>query len=251
MGQNYADPATTYATFTYKNFASNPLFGDAGPIADDVVQGQVGDCYYLASLAAIAKTDPSVIQQSVVDLGDGTYAVQFVKGGSKVFVRVDADLATWNGGNTPVYAGFGKQGSMWVAIMEKAYAYFRTTTLSYASLDSGWMSETSSALGVSSRSRYSATSAQTLLDQIAADLGDGKAVTYATTTVNGGAPLVGYHAYTVDAVIYDNNGVATSLRLRNPWGVDGVGNDGTNDGYVTITASQALSNLLGYTAANV
>jgi hypothetical protein len=33
--------------------------------------------------------------------------------------------------------------------------------------------------------------------------------------------------------------------------VDGVGTDGANDGYVTITASQALSNLLGYTAANV
>jgi hypothetical protein len=89
------------------------------------------------------------------------------------------------------------------------------------------------------------------MDLIATDVGSGKAVTYATSTITGGAPLVGYHAYTVDAVIYDSNGVATSIRLRNPWGVDGAGSDGANDGYVTLTASQALANMLGYTAANV
>ena len=64
-------------------------------------------------------------------------------------------------------------------------------------------------------------------------------------------PLIGFHAYTVEAVNYDSAGVATSLRLRNPWGVDGAGSDGANDGYVTVTAAQALSCFLGFTSASV
>ena len=247
VGQNFADPATTYA---YRSFASNPLFSEAGPIADDITQGNVGDCYYLASLAAIAETDPSRIRQSVVDLGDGTFAVQFVKGGSKVYVRVDADLPSWNSSSL-VYAKLGKQGSLWVPIMEKAYAYFRTSNVTYASLESGWMSEASSALGIGSQSTYAAASGRALLDLIAAELSQGKAVTYAAGTIVNGAPLIGFHAYSVEAVNYDSNGVATSLRLRNPWGVDGVGSDGANDGYVTVTATQALSCFLGFTSANV
>jgi hypothetical protein len=251
LGQNYADPATHYASFTYKTFAGRPLFGDAGPLATDVAQGQVGDCYYLAVLAAIADTDPSQIRQSVVDLGDGTYAVQFVKGGSKVYVRVDADLPTYSGSNTLAYAKLGAQGSMWVAVMEKAYAYVRTPAIAYASLDSGWMGEANSILGIANRSTYSAYSAMTLMQAIASDLASGKAVTYAVGNVNG-APLIGWHAYSVEAVYFDANGVPVSMKLRNPWGYDGAGSDGnTADGYVTITSAQAYANLLGYTAATV
>ena len=249
LGQNYADPASPYAT---RNFAGRPLFADAGPTAADVNQGSVGDCYYLAALAAIADTDASHIRQSVVDLGDGTYAVRFVNPDeTTVYIRVDADLPTYNGGTNPVYADFGKQGSMWVAIMEKAFAYFRTTEFTYASLSSGWMDEASDALGIASRSRYSATSGQTLLETIAAELGAGKAVTYAAGVIVDGAPLVGYHAYSVEAVGYDANGVVSTLVLRNPWGVDGAGYDGLNDGYVTVTAAQAHACLLGITAAVV
>jgi hypothetical protein len=178
--------------------------------------------------------------------------VQFVKGGSKVYVRVDADLPTYGGGSTPAYAKFGAQGSMWVAVMEKAYAYVRKPEVSYLSLDSGWMSEANSILGLSNRSTYYPSSAATLLQSITADLAAGKAVTYAVGDVTDGAPLIGWHAYSVEAVNVDANGNPVSLKLRNPWGYDGNGNDGnTSDGYVTITAAQAYSNLLGYTAATV
>jgi hypothetical protein len=249
LGQNYTDPSSSYA---YRSFAGKPLFGDAGPVADDVAQGQVGDCYYLASLAAFAKTNPNVIRQAVVDLGDGTYAVRFQSNGGTTFVRVDADLPTYGGGTTPAYAKFGKQGSMWVAVMEKAFAYVRTSTLSYASLDSGWMSEASNLLGLRGRSTYSASGGQSLLDLIATELNAGKAVTYAAGTVSGDAPLIGSHAYTVDSIQRDSNGVAVSMRLRNPWGFDGAGNDGnTGDGYVTVTGAQALACLLGFTSATV
>lgn len=251
LGQNYADPTTTSANYQYRSFAGNPLFADAGPVASDVSQGAVGDCYFLATLAAIADVNPAQIRQSVVDLGDGTYAVQFERGSATVYVRVDADLPTWHGGGSLVYADLGAQGSMWVAVMEKAFAYFRTGIASYAELDRGWMAEASTVLGLSSTSRYTRPAQQTLMNLVASELAAGKAVTYASGTVVNGAPLVSSHAYNVVSVGYNASGVATTLRLRNPWGVDGVGGDGVNDGYVTITAAQAFACFLAVTAAVV
>ena len=251
VGQNYADPSTTSAYATYRSFAGRPLFGDAGPVAEDVNQGAIGNCYYLATLAAVARLDPGRIRQSVVDLGDGTYAVQFDRDGDKVYVRVDADLPAWGGGDSLAYAGFGAQGSMWVAVMEKAFSYFRTRELSYGSQSWGWMSEGADALGIASRSRFSATSGQNLLQSLASELTSGKAVTYAAGEVGAGAPLIAYHAYTAVSVGYDSQGNPSTLLLLNPWGVDGAGSDGSNDGYVTVTAAQALASLLGFTAASV
>ena len=101
----------------YKNFATNPLFSDGGPSEDDIQQGYVGDCWYLSSLSSVAKVNPDRIRQSVVDLGDGTFAVQFFRNGQAVFERVDADFATWYG--QMAYANTGKGGSLWVAVMER------------------------------------------------------------------------------------------------------------------------------------
>src|SRR5206468_686855 len=85
-GQKLADPKLTDSGMTYKNFAGATLFSDAGPSKDDVNQGYIGDCWFLSSLASVAKVDANKIQQSVVDLGDGTFAVQFNRGGKNVFV---------------------------------------------------------------------------------------------------------------------------------------------------------------------
>jgi hypothetical protein len=140
---------------------------------------------------------------------------------------------------------------MWVAVMEKAFTYFRTSTCSYAAIESGWMSEAATALGLASKSAYSSAAGETLLNAMSTDLGNGKAVTYAAGNVAAGAPLVSYHAYQVVSVNFDQSGKAASLTLRNPWGVDGAGNDGNNDAYVTITAAQAQGSFLGWTAATV
>src|SRR5205085_4339148 len=102
---------------------SHPLFASDGPKEDDIRQGKVGDCYFLSVLSSVAKIDPWRVRQSVLDLGDGTYAVQFNRDGRKVFIRVDADLPTWADGSL-AYAHLGSQGSLWVAILEKAFVSF-------------------------------------------------------------------------------------------------------------------------------
>jgi hypothetical protein len=52
-------------------------------------------------------------------------------------------------------------------------------------------------------------------------------------------------------VIADAAGTLKSLVLRNPWGMDGAGSDGRNDGYVTLTAAQAYASWWGLMWANV
>ncbi|HYE21235.1 MAG TPA: C2 family cysteine protease [Tepidisphaeraceae bacterium] len=249
-GDNLADPLVTKGV-TYTNFSKNPLFGAAGPTADDIAQGYVGDCWYLASLSAIAKANPNAIRQSVVELGDGTYAVQFANAnGTKAFVRVDGDLPT--NGYGMEYADLGKNNSVWVAIMEKAYATFREqgAVANYANLDGGWMDEAFADLGMPSFSKWSSSNADELLNWLAAELDAGRAVTLAINTAKNGAPVIGCHAYSVAAVETSSNGTRT-LVLRNPWGIDGAGNDGKNDGYVRLNATQALNSTWAAISAKV
>jgi hypothetical protein len=243
-GQNLVDPALANGVTRYANFSTRPLFADAGPTADDVRQGYLGDCYYLATLGSVAAVKPAKIEQSVVELGDGTYAVQFKRNGHDIFVRVDGDLPTSANGQL-AYAGLGADDSVWVAIMEKAFAYIRTTVASYSAIEAGWMTETTKLLGLSSTSNYTMASASALMSKITQQLASGRAVTYATKPSVADI-LVGSHAYQVVSV------TAMTVRLRNPWGTDGYSvKDTDNDGYVTLTAAQAFTALAGMTAAVV
>jgi hypothetical protein len=132
--------------------------------------------------------------------------------------------------------------------MEKAYACFRFGSLaSYMDLDGGWMSEAFDALGYTSHAIWRADNAQDLLSQMADELQQGKAVTVAILNPARNSPLIGSHAY--DVVSADTT--AGTLVLRNPWGIDGVGNDGHDDGYVTVTADQMYASYWGVISANV
>lgn len=255
---NLVDPITTVGsgtstvTYGYKNFADKPLFNNGTPIADDVRQGNVGDCYFMAPLSAIAKANPNRIKQSVVDLGDGTFAVQLRRDGVSKFVRVDADLPV-NSSGSPVFAKFNNAGaSMWVPIMEKAWAFFRNSTGTYQGAASGRPFEAFKTLGLS-YSTYDPyswfnDSASEFGDKVSSLLSSGKAVTLCTD--GGASALVKSHCYVVDHV-NRVNGSISSITLRNPWGTDGVSADSVNDGYITLSLSQALGSTQAIEYASV
>src|SRR5207237_815531 len=57
--------------------------------------------------------------------------------------------------------------------------------------------------------------------------------------------VVGSHAYTIVSVAADG-----TVRLYNPWGVDGYKSvDGKNDGYVTVSWTAFKKNYFGYWTA--
>lgn len=238
-GDSIADP-TAKSGHVFKQFSNRPLFAAAGPSMDDVRQGALGDCYLLAGLAAIAKDNPLALRQNVVDFHDGTYGIQL---GGK-FYREDADLAVYSSSSTnPAYAQLGRESSLWVALVEKAFAHYRTTARTFASIEGGWSIEINRALGSVTAGQASISSygsATNLANSLATRLSRGEAVTIGFLS-GSGANLVTGHMYTVARVVRDGSNNITGVVLRNPWGVDGGGNsDGANDGYVTVTPAQLM-----------
>ena len=105
---------------------SGSLFGANGPSYLDVQQGNVGDCWLMASLAEVAARDP----QDIVNMftADGTtvengaavslYKVRFFNSdGVAEYVTVDTELPSGGG-----YYDQAANGVLWAALAEKAYA---------------------------------------------------------------------------------------------------------------------------------
>jgi hypothetical protein len=211
-GQDIVDPVADYA---YRSYASSPLFVD-GPEYNDIRQGAVGDCYFMASLASLAQTDPMALRQMVAPMGDGTYAVRFYGArGKETYVRVDASLPAY--GSTPAYARLTPDGEIWVAVAEKAYAQFRYGENSYASLIGGWMEPVYYAVtGAATGSIY--TTIANIAGIMADYLGAGHALTAASRQSPPG-PAVANHAYMIQSV--ETAGDQTEVTVYNPWGYDG------------------------------
>jgi hypothetical protein len=225
----------------YQSFSSDPIFASTGPSANDIFQGNSGDCYFLSVLSSVAKVDPARITSSILDLGDGTVIVALDKNGKQVFVHEDEQLPV-NVDGSLAYAGLGTQNCTWVALMEKAFCYTRTNVVSYDSINAGWMDEVYEALGANPTSTYSEPNAAALDSLITKDLSAGLSVTYATTATVSNPDLVADHAYTVISA------TANTITLRNPWGCDANGN---GNGYITISTTEAFADLTGVVSAAV
>lgn len=234
-GQDFQDPRFDSQARAYRNFANVPLTV-GGFEYDDVEQGAVGDCYLLASLSALAQSDPGILNQSITSLGDGTFAVRFYRNGQAVYVRVDADLPVTSGSNL-AYASLGPDGELWVAIMEKAYAHFRYGSNSYASISGGWMADVfAEVANASSSYRSTGGSASSLFNYFQSHLNAGHAVTLGSNW-NASGPIVGSHAYMVESVTSTEQG--QFVTIFNPWGVDGKPWDGnSSDGLITLSVAQ-------------
>jgi hypothetical protein len=174
--------------------------------------------------------------------------VEFHSGSTPEYVSVDGELPAYSNGQ-PVYAGLGQGNSIWVAVLEKAFAVYRDGDNSYQNIASGWMDEVYEDLGLSSSDTYAefSNSQAAFMNTIAQDLAKHQAVTAGVISVPNGIPLISDHAYSIDSVTVVN-GVVTTVTLRNPWGTVGV--DGlTNGGYVTLTAAQAFDGIYAITSA--
>ena len=261
QGQDLPDPVASKKISGREDYSINPLFAADGPTEQDVDQNGAADCYFLSSLAGLARTAPEHVKGRVVDLGDGTYAVHFQDYDRNVYVRVDADLPVDNTGK-PFYAGLGQDKSIWVPVLEKAWAFYRRSQGTYASIDFGRSKEVFKALGMQDVAfQDSFRSAASMLDTIDAALDAGLPLTFWTKmTEPKGSPLRPSHVLTGVRVIRDARGNPTHLVLRDPLKNDGAramaaatgeALDGSNDGYLTITAAQAAAAMKGVTWARV
>jgi len=129
-----------YYNPTFRTFAGS--ISPDGISPDDIDQGSLGDCYFMAALSTVAQQHPEVIRNAIKDNGNGTYTVTFNRDGRPVQVTVDAEFPVGedldgNPTNTPAYAKTGSRADeLWPMIMEKAYAQLQGN--SYQKIDGGW-----------------------------------------------------------------------------------------------------------------
>jgi hypothetical protein len=224
--------------YTYQ-YATGSLFVN-GATYQDINQGYVGDCYYLASLAATALRSPSTIQNMFIDNGDNTYTVRFYNSGVTDYVTVDRYLPTSSG--TPIYAKT-PNGELWVALAEKAYAQVN---------QSGWIDQdgTNSYSGIEGGLGYYAIphitgritsyvydpSGIVNTNAIINAFNTGKIITVGSKPSVVASNVVPGHAYT----LVGYNSSTQQFTLYNPWGMNGgYDNNGTfKPGQLQLTASQ-------------
>ncbi len=118
-------------SYNYAEFAAD-LFrrgsADTNKIdPNDVQQGFLGDCYFLAAIASVARADPSALEKLIKDNGNGTYDVTlYVDRGFLGFGRAPKVITVspefpLQADGTPAYARGGDR-ELWVMLLEKAYA---------------------------------------------------------------------------------------------------------------------------------
>ncbi|CDW79117.1 calpain family cysteine protease containing protein [Stylonychia lemnae] len=99
------------------------LYGSANYL-NDIKQGALGDCYYLAGISAIAEINSRFVKIFVNPEINwaGLYAFNvYIKGIPQVVV-VDDSIPAGDYGKSPVFAGLGTDKSIWGSLLEKAWA---------------------------------------------------------------------------------------------------------------------------------
>ena len=97
----------------------DPIFAD-DVSADDISQGQFGDCWYIASLTATAQVNPRFLREGIRENPNGTVSVRvWDADGNLHWVTVTRDLPLDKDGRV---IGAHGNGETWPAYYEKAFA---------------------------------------------------------------------------------------------------------------------------------
>jgi len=219
IGNDLANPKLTDQAVGYKSFDT--------PIADrneknekvfhanEIKQGALGDCYFHASLGAIAYRHPEAIKNAIQDNQDKTYTVTFYDKQpngrfEKTTETVDSSLPVDKNGRL-VYAEQGNNGALWPAIYEKAWAQKNN---GYDVIDRGGHPGPTLENLTGKPSTYEDPRYMTV-NTIGMHLDAGHAIVF-TTPEQGkmSLDLVPNHSYYVEKVDRNTN----TVTLRNPWG---------------------------------
>jgi hypothetical protein len=184
-----------------------------------VAQGQVGDCWFLAALGAVAKQNPEFLSEQMQQNDDGTWTVTFYDDGKPVEITVNPHSPDGSAGN---YSGEPN----WATIYEKAAAEFFGGD--YEDLDNDTSDRAFEAItGNSSDSRgeLSISEIQDALENgpvaLGTEAGDGDFFLFDKVDE---AQIVPNHAYIVDDVAMregDDGVEQLMIHVINPWGPGG------------------------------
>lgn len=199
------------------------IFAD-GIKAKHVVQGGIGDCYFLAGLASLAEKRPQDIKKMIKDNGDNTYTVTFpgVRNGT---VTIDKPKSA--------------RGALWASVIENAYVKLDKLAGKGGLTGSGIIAVTGHAVD---SDLLSLTRKSTTREKLKEATQNNRIVTAAVAGILGGKDektnVVSRHVYSV--LSYDAK--TDTVKVRNPWGSDDFKNiknpDPDDDGTFTLTLDE-------------
>ena len=207
--------------------------GDIDP--NDVIQNQLGDCYFLAGVAAVARANPEALRQLITDNKDGTYTVKLYAQKSGKITESPTEITVTNAipleklgpgekdktERSQPYAEAGENKEsveLWVMILEKAYAKLRG---GYNVLDKGGFGKQGlgALTGQTGKNHYPSGMKLSKMKETLKEALDKKWPITAETGHIGkkkakSLKLVTYHAYTPVSI----NDSTEMIKLQNPWG---------------------------------
>ena len=192
-----------------------------GIAVEDIIQGELGDCYFLSALGSLCKF-PKLLENLFLfkeKTKEGIYGIYFYINGIKKLVLIDDYFPCISGqGNKALIMGKSEEDEIWVALIEKAFAkinggYIRIGT-------GGTPNEVFDVLteAYSEEIRVTESEEDELWNKLIDGFKKGFVMT-AGTSAHYFVQEVGLdtaHAYTVLG-IHEINGEKV-IRLRNPWG---------------------------------
>jgi YD repeat-containing protein len=198
---------------------------------DAIKQGEIGDCYFLASLASVAQKDPDSIKDMIRPNKDGTYTVTFP--GDKdnpvtVNAPTEAEIALYAQGN---------QYGIWPAVIEKAFGKWKGGTIvPQEGADGGGMMEDGVHI-LTDRSTVRIDTDDSMLEWTLNYAQSHHVPLVADVKEGHGSGLPTDHAYSV----LDYDGDKKIVTVRNPWGYrelrdeHGHALDGVDDGVFKVS----------------
>jgi Calpain family cysteine protease len=241
-GAKKKEPDTNYNVVKWGTIKGVPFVKGKGMgtavSPQDVAQGQLGDCWFVSSLAALAQRNPHLIQDHLKTIGPGQYSVKLFLNGKWTWVNGnnrfpvafkdrDHKEKKWvwrdNDGG-PVYISPGqnsKEGvELWPMLFEAAMA---KTHGGYNGIDGGYEADALTALTGQKSLEYDTSKIS--FKTFAAYVSSGYLATAGTWEPKEGDvvpplfkddTLVTGHAYWIDHV----DTKAGTVTVRNPWGWD-------------------------------
>lgn len=233
-----------YGTTKGPKFTDKNLYGPSGPRASDIKQDAFGDCYFVATLGAVALQNPKGITDAIhYDEPTQQFRVRLYKlnGQVKYIWVTQAELednVNRQGGSWVDNTGLYER--IWPAVIETAYAKMFDTNPNdglgegYQKIvNGGWPSDAMMAITGNAGSQVGYTyylklgvdgSVAVLGGKVATALAQHKSVTLWSVPENGTQQdgLVDDHVYTV--ISMTQKGTDWDVKVRNPWGTNmGVG----------------------------
>jgi hypothetical protein len=94
--------------------AEMPLYGPSGVSPSAVRQGILGSCYFHASVAAVAKANPSAIRSAISGASKSGYKVHFLTGPDELVYDKDVEYARAH--------NYDHSDGAWVTVLMRGYA---------------------------------------------------------------------------------------------------------------------------------